>query len=62
MTTHESEQRVGQLIVEQIVSADGHVADADGGIGFFQRARRDLVLERSTSHPAGVMVGQYRFA
>lgn len=26
---------MGRLIVEQIVSADGYAADADGGIGFF---------------------------
>ena len=27
---------MGRLIVEQIVSADGYAADADGGIGFFE--------------------------
>lgn len=27
---------MGRLIVEQIVSADGYTADADGGIGFFE--------------------------
>ncbi|MBM7502658.1 dihydrofolate reductase family protein [Agromyces aurantiacus] len=29
---------MGRLIVEQIVSADGYAADADGGIGFFATA------------------------
>lgn len=27
---------MGKLIVEQIVSADGYAAEADGGIGFFE--------------------------
>ncbi|MGR0218526.1 dihydrofolate reductase family protein [Agromyces sp. ZXT2-6] len=27
---------MGRLVVEQIVSADGYAADADGGIGFFE--------------------------
>ena len=30
---------MGQVIVEQIVSIDGHAEDADGGIGFFSDAR-----------------------
>lgn len=30
---------MGRLIVEQIVSADGYAADAEGGIGFFENAR-----------------------
>jgi dihydrofolate reductase len=29
---------MGKIIVEQIVSADGHAEDADGGIGFFANA------------------------
>jgi dihydrofolate reductase len=29
---------MGRIIVEQIVSADGYAADADGGIGFFGNA------------------------
>jgi hypothetical protein len=31
---------MGKLIVEQIISVDGHAADADGGIGFFSSARQ----------------------
>ena len=29
---------MGKIIVEQIVSADGHAEDADGGVGFFANA------------------------
>jgi dihydrofolate reductase len=31
---------MGRIIVEQIVSADGYAAEPDGGIGFFENARR----------------------
>lgn len=36
---------MGQLIVEQIVSADGHAEDGDGGIGFFESTRALLDQE-----------------
>jgi dihydrofolate reductase len=36
---------MGRLIVEQIVSADGYAADADGGIDFFVTAQGDERLE-----------------
>lgn len=34
---------MGRIIVEQIISADGYAADAEGGIGFFENAQ-DLNL------------------
>ena len=58
---------MGRLIVEQIISADGYAADADGGIEFFEvspeaggGAEHAFELGQAVTHPSGHVSLYYR--
>lgn len=56
---------MGNLIVEQIISADGYAADAEGGIGFFASAREfndaDPDQLRMLSRVGGIVLGRVTY-
>lgn len=52
---------MGQVIVEQIISADGYAEDAEGGIGFFSNAgwinEADTAQLRMLSGVSAIVLG-----